>query len=212
MISARVLLYIVDDNLRGEAREALRRFENPITFDQHEGDWASLLERIANTKPEVLLLELSAVPVELSVGIRQIRYHAPRIKVVALHASADLNTVLSAMRAGVNEFLHPPLGENLQSAFERILSSPDPDLVAVHRGKVIGFLSAKGGCGATTVACHIARELQELTGKNVLLADLDLTCGLVAFLMKTPSSYSILDAIKNLTRLDESLWRALGAC
>ena len=27
--------------------------------------------------------------------------------------------------------------------------------------------------------------------------------------MKTPSSYSILDAVKNLSRLDESLWKAL---
>ena len=46
------------------------------------------------------------------------------------------------------------------------------------------------------------------TRKNVLLADLDLISGLVGFLMKTPSSYSILDAIKNLSRLDESLWQA----
>ena len=58
-------------------------------------------------------------------------------------------------------------------------------------------------------ACHVATELQRLTRKNVLLADLDLTSGLVGFLMKTPSSYSVLDAIKNITRLDESLWRAL---
>jgi pilus assembly protein CpaE len=74
---------------------------------------------------------------------------------------------------------------------------------------VIGFLSAKGGCGATTIACHIARELQELTQKNVLLADFDLISGLVGFIMKAPNSYSVVDAIKNLTRLDESLWRAL---
>jgi len=113
------------------------------------------------------------------------------------------------MRAGANEFLHPPLAESLQAALEHILSSPDPDLVAAHRGKVIGFLSAKGGCGATTLACHVAAELQRLTRKNVLLADLDLTSGLVGFLMKTPNSYSILDAIKNIARLDESLWRAL---
>ena len=75
--------------------------------------------------------------------------------------------------------------------------------------KVIGFLSAKGGCGATTLACHVAWELQNQTRKRVLLADLDLTSGLVGFLMKTPSSYSILDAVKNLSRLDESLWKAL---
>jgi pilus assembly protein CpaE len=209
MSSANLLLYITDESLRREALEVLRLSDSPIPFDQHDSDWANLLERIAKTKPEVLLLELSAVPVELSSAIRQIRYHVPRIKVAALHSNADPKTILSAMRAGANEFLHPPLVESLQDALERILSSPDPDLVAVHRGKVIGFLSAKGGCGATTLACHIATELQKLTRKDVLLADLDLTSGLVGFLMKTPSSYSILDAIKNITRLDESLWKAL---
>jgi pilus assembly protein CpaE len=209
MSSANLLLFIADETLRREALEVLRLAESPIPFDQHDSDWAGLLERIGKTKPDILLLDLSAVPVDLSIGIRQIRYHVPRIKVVALHASADPKIILTVMRAGANEFLHSPLAASLQAALEQILSTPDPDLVAVHRGKVIGFLSAKGGCGATTLACHVAAELQRLTRKSVLLADLDLTSGLVGFLMKTPSSYSVLDAIKNITRLDESLWRAL---
>ncbi|MBV9157333.1 MAG: AAA family ATPase [Acidobacteriaceae bacterium] len=209
MSSANLLLYITDERLRREAADTLRLSDSPIPFDQHDSDWASLVERIGKTKPEVLLLDLSAVPIELSAAIRQIRYHSPRIKVVLLHSSADPQIILSAMRAGANEFLNPPLADALPPALERIFSSPDPDLVQVHRGKIIGFLSAKGGCGATTFACHIASELQKATRKNVLLADLDLTSGLVGFLMKTPSSYSILDAVKNLTRLDESLWRAL---
>ena len=209
MSSPNLLLYITDEALRHEAVDVLRQAETPIAFDQHDSDWPSFLELVGRTKPEVVLLGLSAVPGELSAGVRQIRYHVPRIKVVALHTSADPKTILLAMRAGVNEFLHPPLAEGLYVALERMLSSPEPDLVAVHRGKIIGFLSAKGGCGATTLACHVAPELQKLTRKNVLIADFDLTSGLVGFLMKTPSSYSVLDAIKNLTRLDESLWKAL---
>ena len=66
MSSANLLLYIVDESLRREALEALRLSETPVPFDQHDSDWASLLDRIAKTKPEVLLLDLSGVPVELS--------------------------------------------------------------------------------------------------------------------------------------------------
>jgi pilus assembly protein CpaE len=113
------------------------------------------------------------------------------------------------MRAGVNEFLHSPLEDHLESATDRILNAQDSGEIPTARGKVIGFLSSKGGCGATTIACHVATELQALTKKSVLLVDLDLTSGLVSFLMKTPSSYSILDALKNISRLDESLWKAL---
>ena len=209
MSSAKLLLHIKDETLLRDAIDALKQSGHQMPFDQHDSDWTSLLDRISKTKPEVLLLDLSAVPSELNIAMRQLRYYAPRIKVVALHSSADSQTILAAMRAGANEFLHPPLKETLHPALERILSSSESDTVPVTRGKIIGFLSAKGGCGATTLACHIASELQNITHRNVLLADLDLTSGLVGFLMKTPSAYSILDAVKNLTRLDESLWKAL---
>ncbi len=209
MSSAKLLLHIKDESLSREVIGILKKPGSQIPFDEHTSDWTSLLDRIAESKPEVLLLDLSGVPSELNIAMRQLRYQAPRIRVVALHSSADPTTILSAMRAGVNEFLHPPLEENLAAALERLLNSSESEAAPAVRGKILGFLSAKGGCGATTLACHIAAELHNLTKKNVLLADLDLTSGLVGFLMKTPSSYSMLDAVKNLSRLDESLWRAL---
>jgi pilus assembly protein CpaE len=209
MSPVKVLLHIKDENLRREAVDALRESAQQFAFEQHDSDWTSLLEHLGKIKPEALLLDLTTVPTDLAVAMRQIKVHAPRTKVVALHATEDSKMILAAMRAGVNEFLHPPLEDSLPTALERILSAADSDLGTTSRGKVIGFLSAKGGCGATTVACHLASEIQNQTRKRVLLADLDLTSGLVGFLMKTPSSYSILDAVKNLARLDESLWKAL---
>ena len=52
---------------------------------------------------------------------------------------------------------------------------------------------------------------QELGRQNqkVLLADLDLDAGMVAFITKTKAVYSILDAVNNLHRLDISYWKAL---
>jgi pilus assembly protein CpaE len=209
MSSAKVLLSIKDESLCRKAVEALRESCEGVSFEQHDSDWTSLLERLAKVKPEALLLDVGAVPSDLAIAIRQVKLQAPRTKIVALHSIDDPKIILAAMRAGANEFLHPPLEESLALALERVLNSADTDVVPSSRGKIIGFLSAKGGCGSTTLACHIAWELQNQTRKNVLLADLDLTSGLVGFLMKTPSSYSILDAIKNLSRLDESMWKAL---
>ncbi len=209
MSSVKVLLSIKDENLARKAVDALRESSTNVSFEQHDSDWTSLLERLVKVKPDALLLDVGAAPTDLAVAIRQIKLQAPRTKIVAIHSVDDPKIILAAMRAGANEFLHPPFDESLAAALDRILNSSDVDVVPSSRGKIIGFLSAKGGCGATTLACHIAWELQNQTRKNVLLADLDLTSGLVGFLMKTPSSYSILDAIKNLSRLDDSLWKAL---
>ncbi|MBV9083182.1 MAG: AAA family ATPase [Acidobacteriaceae bacterium] len=208
MSSSNLLALLKNEGLRRETLQVLRSSERPLPLDQHDSDWPSLLERVAKTKPEVLLLDVSAVPTQLDNALRQVRYYAPRVKIVALHSTADPQTILAAMRAGANEFLHPPL-DTLHPVLERMLASSQAPDIPARRGKIIGFLSAKGGCGATTLACHVALELQNATQKNVLLGDLDLTSGLVSFLMKTPSSYSMLDAVKNLTRLDESLWKAL---
>jgi pilus assembly protein CpaE len=209
MSSVRVLLSVKDESLRRKTVDALRESCENVTFEQHDSDWTSLLERLAKAKPEALLFDVGAVPTDLAIAIRQAKLQAPRTKIVALHSVDDPKIILAAMRAGANEFLHPPFEESLPLALERILNSAEAEVAPTSRGKIIGFLSAKGGCGATTLACHIAWELQNQTRKNVLLADLDLTSGLVGFLMKTPSSYSILDAIKNLSRLDESMWKAL---
>ncbi len=125
MNSAKLLLHIGDEGLHREATEILRTPGNQIPFDEDSSDWSGLLDRIATAKPEVLLLDLSSVPSELNIAMRQLKYQSPRIKVVALHSSADPQTILSAMRAGANEFLHPPLKETLLPALERILNSSE---------------------------------------------------------------------------------------
>jgi pilus assembly protein CpaE len=43
----------------------------------------------------------------------------------------------------------------------------------------------------------------------VLLADLDLSAGMISFLMRSQSPYTVLDAVQNLHRLDLNYWKAL---
>ncbi len=205
----RLLLHIEDEELRCEAANVLREAAPPVPFEEHSGSVADLLAHIEKQAPDAVLLQLDALPWEVQVAIRQIRTQSPRAKIVALHRCADPNLILAALRAGASEFLPTPLQPTLLPALERLLASGDGEFAAPVRGKVIGLLSAKGGCGATTLACHIGWELHRQTRKSVLLADLDLACGLLGFLMKSPAEYSILDAVKNLPRLDESLWKAL---
>ncbi len=209
MSLSKVLIHVQQDALRREIIAALTASCPDLRCDERTFDWMSLLDEIAQAHPEVVLVDFDSLSPDATAAIRQLKNQYPRVKVIALHGSADPKIILAAMRAGANEFLHPPLAESLPSALERILQSLDGEGPQTMRGRVIGFLSAKGGCGATTIACHMASEIQAQTRKSVLLADLDLVSGLVSFLMKAPSSYSILDAVKNLSRLDESLWRAL---
>jgi pilus assembly protein CpaE len=78
-------------------------------------------------------------------------------------------------------------------------------------GRVLSVVGAKGGCGATTVACTLAAELHLQTVQNVLLADLDPSGGLGPFLLGVDCKYSMRDAVGNLQRLDLNCWESLVA-
>ena len=75
--------------------------------------------------------------------------------------------------------------------------------------KSFGFLSARGGCGATTFVIHLATDLARLMKQPMLVADFDFEAGLLRFMMKSKATYSVRDALDNLHRMDSSLWKGL---
>jgi pilus assembly protein CpaE len=210
MKTAHLLLAIHDEVLRQELSYLLSGLEPaPSRSEVNPHDWKGVLRQAEQEHPDVLLVEAAALPPDMTVALRSVKRACPQTKVIALHQNDDPSVIISALRAGANEFVSPPFDETLEPALKRVLQLSEEERAPVRRGKVVGFLSAKGGCGATTLACHIAADLRRRTEKQVLLADLDLVSGMVGFLMKVNSNYSVLDAVANLSRLDESLWKAL---
>jgi pilus assembly protein CpaE len=195
-------------------QEALRGLAVRVVMEQRDlRSWTSLIERLEFLRPEVVLLDITGLPLPLEDAVRGVRASLPDSMLVALDTTAQPETILAAMRAGANEFLYLPLGSNLRKAVARRAEvRPRPPENCRPSGRVLGFLAAKGGCGATTIACHLAVELGRVSAQRAehsLLADLDLQSGIVGFLMKVKSPYSVLDAVQNLHRLDISYWNAL---
>jgi pilus assembly protein CpaE len=181
-----------------------------IVEHQDVGDVSNFMDRLERMRPDVVLVDISGWKESLEGLVSSIRAAAGDPMIIALNTSANAESILSSMRAGVNEYLYPPLQEPLRRALEKRSAerSRRRDGSAKGSGKGIGFMSAKGGCGATTLVCHIAAELGRLNNR-VLLTDLDLDAGMVGFITKTKSVYSILDAVNNLHRLDIHYWKAL---
>jgi pilus assembly protein CpaE len=195
-----------------ELKQALEPLAIRLAFEapQIPQDWMPFLERIDRTQPDVILLEVTRLREPLEDVVKRLRSTSGNPAVFALNGSAQPDLILAALRAGVSEFLYPPIAEPLKAALERLAETREKAREKDLRGgRTIGFLSAKGGCGATTIACHMARELAGMDKGKVLLADVDLQSGMIGFLMKTTSDYSLADAVNNLQRLDLSYWRGL---
>jgi pilus assembly protein CpaE len=165
---------------------------------------------VARMQPDVVVLGMPGLPVEPSAALRQLRAGGDAPRVVVVNDAADPELILSAMRAGASEFVYPPFNGQFAEALHRIAAERRPQEPGRRAGAIYGFLSVKGGCGATTVACHAAAYLSRRAPNKALLADLD-SCGSgAAPLVPASSQYNISDALDQLGRLDATLWKALA--
>ena len=207
----KVGLVISKDVLADEVQECLRALPVRVLLQQTAlGDPVVFMAQLEQLRLDVLLIDLTHLNEPVEQVVRRIKSGSNVPMIIALNDTADPEVILGAIRAGANEFLYPPLDAGLRKALERLSGErAETHAAKGQRGQTLGFLSAKGGCGATTIACHVAVEIQRTTAKDVLLADMDVDSGMVGFLMKAKTPYSIMDAVRNVSRLDLSYWKAL---
>ena len=154
------------------------------------------MEWLRHLQPQVLLIDVEHFQNIVEERVRQIKVASPETMIIALHDAADSQLIIAGMRAGIDEYFYPPLQKNLRDVLERKIDQHAKNQFVTNSDrKTIAFLSAKGGCGGTTVACHIAVELgkrMHQTGTyHVLLADLDVTGGNIRFLMRSKAPHSV---------------------
>ncbi len=162
--------------------------------------------------PQVVFLSMESRRDALDVAAR-VEAHAPGTQVVAFNRSCDPQALLETMRSGIREFIAPPFEpraiNELVYRLEEAVEQRPP--VIESTDALFAFLPAKAGVGTTTVAVNTALALAQLPETNVLLADFDLNCGLVGFMLRLESQFSVTDAAENAAEMDENLWPKLVA-
>jgi len=119
--------------------------------------------------------------------------------------------LLDVMRAGIREFISLPFAQ--QALFETLMrvdevASKRPSVVA-STDQLYSFLPSKQGVGTSTVALNAAIALSRHPEVKVLMLDMDLTSGIIGFMLKLNNAHSIIEAAENAHQLDESLWPQL---
>jgi len=210
-------LLLVDDN-PGDARlvrEMLSEAEG-VAFDTH---WAEslldALEALAHSQFDIILTDLSLPDSQGLDAFHALKSHAPSVPIVVLTGLEDDRAAAEAVRSGAQDFLSKgklkaqSLARVLRFAVMRQSTTKHESGPQARKATVFGMLSAKGGVGTTTVASHFALELKRQTGQKVLLVDLDPCSAAASLLFHISSPHTILDAARNLQKLDESLWNGV---
>lgn len=135
----------------------------------------------------------------------------PDVPVLGTATNATVQDVRQLMRIGVVDFVPQPiLRSDLLAALELAArrraqtgSGRGP------RGKVISFLKACGGSGATTLAVQsgcILAQARQASGEAVCLIDLDVQFGTAALYLDLDNRMSIGDLLESPERLDAELF------
>jgi len=205
----------LEDNL-GEARqvqEMLAGASNSLFRVSVADCLVAALNALAQRRFDAALVDLSLADSHGLETLLTIQRHAPGLPIVALTGTNCESTALAAVERGAQDCLVKGAltTELLVRALQyAVLRRHNAALLAdTQMAQAVGFLGAKGGVGATTIACHWALELRRQTRKKVLLVDLDVSSASASFLADVHSEYTTAEASVNLHRLDASFWRNL---
>jgi pilus assembly protein CpaE len=168
----------------------------------------AIVRQIQDQHTEIVLIDVNADDVQRAVrAIELIRATTNDVAIFAIGEMRNPMTIVGAMRAGAGEFIDRSMGtEALLEAFTRYSASRSKTRSS-GKARVFTVMNAKGGSGATTLAVNTAVSLQQAHGQTILVDFSPI--GHAALHLNARPSFSVLDALQNLHRMDASLLEGL---
>ena len=171
-----------------------------------------LREALRKVVPEVVLVDVATDLGKALALTALLLESAPAAAVVALHSKNDPDAILQSLRAGCSEFLSSPFpAADVTQAMQRVLRRRPAEerTESAAQGRLIVFAPVKGGSGASTLAANVAYQLKSQIAGKVLLADFDVTQGVLSFTLRVNHQYAVTDALHHIGEMDRKLWGSL---
>lgn len=170
-------------NLPDVTREMLPDFHVAATTNTR----SDLLNLLTSTEVALIVLDLDMEDA-LATIVQVLEVH-PRIGVVGITGTSDLNRVIAAQRAGCRQIAMRPIDpHDLVAASRRAIGVPEE-----NGRNLFGVFGTIGGAGSTTFATYLAVCLGQIAKKRVALIDLDSEFGGVARAFDIAPSFTIAD-------------------
>lgn len=159
----------------------------------------------AMNSPDLIVLDANSY-VSKAIGmLESLAQKYPKAVVMLLSSDRSPETLIAAMRLSVREVVPMPAEQaDLEAALSRITEKFD--VTEKDEGKIISFISCKGGSGTTFAAANLAYALSTLGRKRVLLIDLNQQFGDAAlYLSDLKASVALSEVCSSVERLDGNL-------
>lgn len=181
----------------------------------------ALDERIAALSPQAVFLDFSGAQAALATEVhRQLKRDWPALAILGAGSASDPTAMLGALRAGVDDYVDVCAATTDISGTLAALLQRRSATLARARGRTIALLGARAGLGVTTLATNMTLLLQDLmirqrsrtteagpaeATRGVALLDLGLPARDGLLHLDMQSSFSFVEGVHNLRRLDPTL-------
>jgi len=165
---------------------------------------ADLEDAVIRERPDAILVDLEQDPRSTFAALEKLP--APR-PLLFFCGPDDSRLILQAMRFGACEYVTPGADEKEQliAAIER-LARDRGEAAEAPRGALVAVMGAKGGVGASFLACQLSAALAR-AGERVALADGQLRLGDVALYMNLSPQYTFASLANHIETIDSTYLR-----
>ena len=160
------------------------------------------VERGLAETPELVIVDASDIGADDAELFERLARLYPAAVLMLLTRGQQHEVLIRAMRAGMREVLQLPL---VHKAFHEAMDRVDIQAGVTQQrdGKVLAFISCKGGSGATFLATNFAYALATLAGSKVLLIDLHGQFGdATLYVSDQKPSMTLSDICAQIARMD----------
>jgi len=176
-----------------------------------DGDIEAAIARYGEApSPDLIILEAGEdIPAFLARLEALAEVCLPVTRVITLGPVNDVTLYRDLTGRGVSDYLVMPLDVlDLVAAIARTF----PEGPEARRGRIVSFIAARGGSGASILAQNCAHQIATRLGAATILADLDWAFGTAALGFNLdPAQQGLGEAVRNVDRLDHVLLDRLAA-
>lgn len=214
--SASLLIVTPDRALQQELQALLDALEGVTVAAHVANDLRQGAEAARSRMSRLVIVEMTADIGALRGFAQEVLSASPETVIAAVFRPESFGSdvsesalLIEALRAGVRDFLRQPVSAGeLRELIVRAQATADRG--PRKSGRIVSFISNKGGVGKSTTAVNAACGLALRHPENVLLVDASLQMGVCASMLNVTPETTITDAARERQRLDSTLLRRLA--
>lgn len=127
----------------------------------------------------------------------------PSPPMIVIGATEDTHLMRRAMQVGARDYFSQPVAAGeLLAAVHKILSESTAHPGSQAGGKLTAVINAKGGSGASMIACNLAHMLAVNRRCQTALIDMDLQFGALPLALDLTQRHTLFDVIGAVEQLD----------